>query len=117
MTSPLPVNGGIGTLGRLVVPRLQEAGCCVRVLSQRSHESGDGIEFMIGDLATGAGLASAVDGSMLVLARQLAKLPVISIPAGFHAGRPDARRRARARSRPESAAQAPPWPFTNVDRC
>jgi uncharacterized protein YbjT (DUF2867 family) len=34
----------------------------VRVLSRRSHESGDGIEFMIGDLATGEGLEGAVDG-------------------------------------------------------
>ena len=62
MTSPLLITGGTGTLGRLVVPRLREAGCRVRVLSRRSHESGDGVEFMIGDLATGEGLESAVDG-------------------------------------------------------
>jgi len=62
MTSPILLTGGTGTLGRLVVPRLREAGCRVRVLSRRSHESGDGIEFMIGDLATGEGLESAVDG-------------------------------------------------------
>jgi uncharacterized protein YbjT (DUF2867 family) len=41
---------------------LREAGCEVRVLSRRSHESGDGIEFAIGDLATGEGLEGAVDG-------------------------------------------------------
>jgi uncharacterized protein YbjT (DUF2867 family) len=29
------VTGGTGTLGRLVVPRLREAGCKVRVLSSR----------------------------------------------------------------------------------
>jgi uncharacterized protein YbjT (DUF2867 family) len=62
MTSPLLITGGTGTLGRLVVPRLRDAGCNVRVLSRHSHESGDGVEFMIGDLATGEGLEAAVDG-------------------------------------------------------
>src|SRR6266508_2970870 len=62
VTSPLLVTGGTGTLGRLVVPRLREAGCHVRVLSRRSHESGDGTEFTIGDLATGEGLEGAVAG-------------------------------------------------------
>jgi uncharacterized protein YbjT (DUF2867 family) len=62
MTSPLLVTGGTGTLGRLVVPRLRDAGCNVRVLSRHSHESEDGVEFMIGDLATGEGLEAAVDG-------------------------------------------------------
>jgi uncharacterized protein YbjT (DUF2867 family) len=49
-------------LGRLVVARLRDAGCDVRVLSRRSHNSGDGIEFMTGDLATGEGIEAAVDG-------------------------------------------------------
>ncbi len=62
MTSPILVTGGTGTLGRLVVRRLQDAGCNVRVLSRRSHKSGDGIEFMIGDLATGEGLEAAANG-------------------------------------------------------
>ena len=62
MTSPILVTGGTGTLGRLVVPRLREAGRRVRILSRRGHESADGIEIVIGDLATGAGLESAVDG-------------------------------------------------------
>jgi uncharacterized protein YbjT (DUF2867 family) len=62
LTSPILVTGGTGTLGRLVVPRVREAGRHVRVLSRRSHESGNGIEFMVGDLATGEGLESAVDG-------------------------------------------------------
>ena len=56
------VTGGTGTLGRLVVPRLRDAGSHVRVLSRRSHEFGDGIEFMTGDLATGEGLEAAVNG-------------------------------------------------------
>jgi len=62
VTSPLLITGGTGTLGRLVVPRLRDAGYNVRILSRRSHESGDGIEFMIGDLATGEGLEAALDG-------------------------------------------------------
>src|SRR5215203_3026074 len=62
MTSPILVTGGTGTLGRLVVRRLRDAGCDLRVLSRRSHKSGDGIEFMTGDLATGEGVEAAVDG-------------------------------------------------------
>jgi uncharacterized protein YbjT (DUF2867 family) len=61
MTSPILVTGGTGTLGRLVVRRLRDAGSNVRVLSRRSHKSGDGIEFMTGDLATGEGIEAAVD--------------------------------------------------------
>ncbi len=62
MTSPILLTGGTGTLGRLVVPLLREAGYDVRVLSRRSHEPADGIEFMTGDLATGKGVEAAVDG-------------------------------------------------------
>ena len=63
MTSPILVTGGTGRLGRLVVRRLRDAGCNVRVLSRRSHESGEGIEFMTGDLATGeGGIEAAVKG-------------------------------------------------------
>ena len=62
MTSPILVTGGTGTLGRHVVPRLRDAGNNVRVLSRSSHEAEDGIQFMTGDLATGEGIESAVDG-------------------------------------------------------
>jgi uncharacterized protein YbjT (DUF2867 family) len=62
MTSPILVTGGTGTLGRLVVRRLRDAGSNVRVLSRRSHKSGDGIEFMTGDLATGEDIEAAVNG-------------------------------------------------------
>jgi uncharacterized protein YbjT (DUF2867 family) len=62
MTTPLLITGGTGTLGRLVVAGLRDAGCQVRVLSRRSHEPGDGIERMTGDLATGEGIDAAVDG-------------------------------------------------------
>ena len=62
MASPILITGGTGTLGRLVVPRLQEARQQLRVLSRSGHESTGGVEFMIGDLATGAGLDRALDG-------------------------------------------------------
>jgi uncharacterized protein YbjT (DUF2867 family) len=62
MTSPILVTGGTGTLGRLVVRRLRDAGSNVRILSRRSHKSGDGIEYMIGDLAIGEGIEPTVDG-------------------------------------------------------
>lgn len=62
MTSPILVTGGTGTLGRLVTPLLCEAGCKVRVLSRHGHEPADGIEYVTGDLATGAGIDEAVTG-------------------------------------------------------
>jgi uncharacterized protein YbjT (DUF2867 family) len=67
MTSPILVTGGTGTLGRLVVRRLRDAGCDVRVLSRRTHESADGIEYMIGDVATGEGVQAAVAGAGTVV--------------------------------------------------
>src|SRR5215204_4697720 len=63
MTSPILVTGGTGTLGRLVVRRLRDAGSNVRVISRRSRAAEDGIEFVTGDLATGAGIEPAVDGA------------------------------------------------------
>src|SRR5215207_8893779 len=62
MTSPILVTGGTGTLGRLVVRRLRDAGSNVRVLSRRSHDSGDGVEFVTSDLAPAEGLEAAVEG-------------------------------------------------------
>jgi uncharacterized protein YbjT (DUF2867 family) len=62
MSSPILVTGGTGTLGRLVVRRLRDAGRNVRVLTRRSHEAEDDIQFMTGDLATGEGIEAAVDG-------------------------------------------------------
>jgi uncharacterized protein YbjT (DUF2867 family) len=61
------VTGGTGTLGRLVVPRLQGAGGKVRVLSRSSRDGGDGVEFVTGDLDTGEGIAAAVDGAEIVV--------------------------------------------------
>jgi uncharacterized protein YbjT (DUF2867 family) len=67
MTAPILVTGGTGTLGRLVVSRLLNAGRDVRVLSRRSREGAGGIEFMIGDLATGAEIDAAVQGVEIIV--------------------------------------------------
>ena len=67
MSSPILVTGGTGTLGRLVVPRLFEAGGKLRVLSRRSHEDADGVEFVTGDLSTGEGIEAAVTGTEIIV--------------------------------------------------
>ncbi len=61
------VTGGTGTLGRLVVPLLRGNGRKVRVLSRQRRESGAGIEFVTGDLATGEGIEAAVEGAEIIL--------------------------------------------------
>src|SRR5213083_1641428 len=67
MTSPILVTGGTGTLGRRVVPRLRDAGYDVQVLSRRSRQGEDGIEFVSGDLATGEGIEAAVEGAEIIV--------------------------------------------------
>ncbi len=67
MATPILVTGGTGTLGRLLVPRLRDAGYDVRVLSRSSHENDDGIEYVTGDLATGAGVDDALAGIDVVV--------------------------------------------------
>ena len=64
---PILVTGGTGALGRLVVPRLRDAGRQVRVLSRRGHQDADGIEFATGDLATGEGIEAAARGAEVVV--------------------------------------------------
>jgi uncharacterized protein YbjT (DUF2867 family) len=61
------VTGGTGTLGRLVVARLREAGREIRVLSRGSREARDGVEFVTGDLATGDGVEAAVRGAEIIV--------------------------------------------------
>jgi uncharacterized protein YbjT (DUF2867 family) len=61
------VTGGTGTLGQLVVPRLLDAGPKVRVLSRKSHDGTADVEYVTGDLATGAGIDSAVEGTEIVV--------------------------------------------------
>lgn len=66
-TSPVLVTGGTGTLGRLVVPRLQAAGRDVRVLSRHDHDNTEGVEHVQVDLREGRGIDSAVAGVETVL--------------------------------------------------
>ena len=67
MTSRILVTGGTGTLGRHVVPRLRDAGCDIRVLSRRTHEAADGVEYVTGDLLKDEGIQTAVDGAAIIL--------------------------------------------------
>ena len=67
MPSTLLLTGGTGTLGRLVTPLLLDAGFDVRVLSRRSREPRDGIEYVIGDLRKNDGIEPAVDGAEIIL--------------------------------------------------
>jgi uncharacterized protein YbjT (DUF2867 family) len=62
MTPPILVTGGTGTLGRLVVRLLRDAGCDVRILSRRPHVDAVGTEYVTGDLAKGEGIEAAVAG-------------------------------------------------------
>jgi uncharacterized protein YbjT (DUF2867 family) len=62
MTSSVLVTGGTGTLGRLVVQHLRAADCDVRVLTRQSRDPEPGVEFIAGDLLTGAGVDAAVRG-------------------------------------------------------
>jgi uncharacterized protein YbjT (DUF2867 family) len=67
MTSLILVTGGTGTLGRLVVPRLADAGHTVRVLSRSTRQARDGIEYVTGDLGQDEGIAAAVDGAEIIV--------------------------------------------------
>jgi uncharacterized protein YbjT (DUF2867 family) len=67
MSAPILVTGGTGTLGGHVVPLLQAAGQDLRVLSRRSREPRDGVEYVTGDLRTGQGIDAAVAGVSTVL--------------------------------------------------
>ena len=67
MTSLILVTGGTGTLGKLVVPRLREAGAKVRVLSRQAREADGDVEYVRGDLDTGAGIEAAVAGAEVIV--------------------------------------------------
>jgi uncharacterized protein YbjT (DUF2867 family) len=63
MTNRVLVVGGTGTLGRVVVDRLLASGADVRILSRgRRRERHRDVEYVRGDLRTGAGLDAAVSG-------------------------------------------------------
>jgi uncharacterized protein YbjT (DUF2867 family) len=65
--SSILVTGGTGTLGSLVVPRLREAGNTVRVLSRHGRGTAEGVEYVSADLATGEGVATAVEGAEIIV--------------------------------------------------
>lgn len=67
VSSPFLVTGGTGTLGRRVVPRLLAAGVPVRVLSRHARPAAGGVEYVAGDLTTGAGVESAVAGVQTIV--------------------------------------------------
>ncbi|GAA2395994.1 SDR family oxidoreductase [Nonomuraea africana] len=67
MTSSILLTGGTGTLGRLILPLLHDAGCDVRVLSRSGRDAGDGAEYVSGDLRKGEGVEPAVDGVEIIL--------------------------------------------------
>ena len=64
---PILVTGGTGTLGRLVVGRLRQAGYGVRVLTRSHRESVDDVDFVTGNLATGEGLEAAVERAGIIV--------------------------------------------------
>jgi uncharacterized protein YbjT (DUF2867 family) len=61
------VTGGTGTLGRLVVPLVVDAGWEVRVLTRHGGDRADGIDYRAVDLLVGDGLDAAVEGVDVVL--------------------------------------------------
>lgn len=67
MTSTTLVTGGTGTIGRLVVPLLRDAGHAVRVLSRRGGRPADGVEHVTGDLLQDRDIAALVRGCDTVL--------------------------------------------------
>lgn len=67
MSVPILVTGGTGTLGRLLVPRLQHAGAAVRVLSRQPAAADNGVAYVTGDLDTGAGIDEAVRGVEVIV--------------------------------------------------
>jgi uncharacterized protein YbjT (DUF2867 family) len=67
MTSPVLVTGGTGRLGKLVVARLQDSGCDVRVLARHYRPTPQGVEFFTADLRAGRGIDPAVTGAGAVI--------------------------------------------------
>ncbi|HET9874196.1 MAG TPA: SDR family oxidoreductase [Mycobacterium sp.] len=70
MTQRILVAGGTGTVGRVVVDQLLDAGVQVRVLSRghRPQGSTGQVQQVIGDVKTGAGLTEAISGVDTVVA-------------------------------------------------
>lgn len=67
MTAPILVTGGTGTLGVHVVARLTGRGRQVRVLSRKQRAGGEGLEYVMGDMVQGTGVAEAVAGVEVIV--------------------------------------------------
>jgi uncharacterized protein YbjT (DUF2867 family) len=67
MNEVVLVTGGTGMIGRFIVQRLRDEGRTVRVLTRGNHEPQDGVEYVVGDLATGEGIQAAVDGARTIV--------------------------------------------------
>lgn len=65
--TPVLLTGGTGTLGRLMLSRLQSAGTKTRVLSRKEHADEEAVEYVTGDLTTGQGVGNAVAGCEVVI--------------------------------------------------
>src|SRR5260370_24379251 len=67
MASPVLVTGGTGRLGKLVVARLQDSGCNVRVLARHDRPTPQGVTFFTADLRTGQGIEPAVTAAAAII--------------------------------------------------
>jgi uncharacterized protein YbjT (DUF2867 family) len=67
MASPVLVTGGTGRLGKLVVARLQDSGCDVRVLARHHRPTPRGAEFFTADLRAGHGIEPAVTAAAAII--------------------------------------------------
>lgn len=62
MTTKILITGATGTLGRALVPLLQQAGTELRLLSRSEHRPEENAEWVRGDVSTGRGLNAAFRG-------------------------------------------------------
>jgi NAD dependent epimerase/dehydratase family len=67
MAPPVLVTGGTGRLGKLVVARLQDSGCDVRVLARHDRPAPQDVTFFTADLRTGQGIGSAVTSAAAII--------------------------------------------------
>jgi uncharacterized protein YbjT (DUF2867 family) len=67
MASPVLVTGGTGRLGTLVVARLRDGGCDVRVLARHARPAPRGSAFFAADLRAGQGIEPAVTGAVAII--------------------------------------------------
>jgi uncharacterized protein YbjT (DUF2867 family) len=56
------ITGGTGLLGSALVRTAAGAGHEVRVLSRRARAASEGVEYAVGDIASGVGLSAALEG-------------------------------------------------------